>query len=104
MAYTLKEVNSVVGCNTFTVAALCSHSSAHCVRDIRMKAFVNMDLMFIATKLTNTCGTYSSFQSNYIIFVLKFGEIQYHVGSDIGLVNSVSAVALGYFSVDDQLK
>ena len=103
MAYTLKEVNSVVGCNTFTVAALCSHSSAHCIRDIWMKAFVNTDLMFIATKLTNTCGTYSSFQSNYI-FVFKFEEIKYHVGSDLGLMNSVSVVVLGYFSVDNQLK
>ena len=74
MAYTLKEVNSVAGCNTFTVAALCSYSSAHCVRDIWMKAFVNTDLMFIATKPTNICGMYSSFHSNYIICIQIWGN------------------------------
>lgn len=72
--------------------------SAHCVCDIWMKAFVNMDLIFIATKPTNTCGMVCIAPSSPTIFVFKSGEIKYHVGSDLGLVNAVSVVVLGYFS------
>ena len=61
----------MAGCNIFTVAALCSQASSRCVHDVWTKAVQNV--MFIATKLTNNCGMYSSFQST--TFVLKFGKI-----------------------------
>ena len=57
MAYTVKEINSVAWCNVFTVAAMCLHALCHCVRDIWKKAFVNTDVMFVATKPSYNCGT-----------------------------------------------
>ena len=61
MAYTVKEVNSVAGCSVFTVAALCSHATCHSVQDIWTKAFVNTDVMFVATKPSHNCGKYGHF-------------------------------------------
>ena len=94
MAYTIKEINAVVGCTTFTAAAICSPSSLQLVQ-VWAKAFCNFDLLFAACK-----GVLSYLVSQLI-------ETHIFAGTSLqtlGLNECVKIIVLGYFSIDKERK
>ncbi len=57
LAYTIKEINAVAGCSTYTVGALSCPASFQVIQEVWTKVFVNADVLFAAVKTTKQ-GTY----------------------------------------------
>ena len=96
MAYTIKEINAVVGCTTFTTAAICSPLSLQLVQEVWAKAFCNFNLLFAACK-----------EGVLLYLVSQLIETHIFAGTSLqtlGLNECVKIIVLGYFSIDEERK
>lgn len=44
--YTIKEVNSVAGCNLYTAACICTVDQLMLVKETSQKVFINTEILF----------------------------------------------------------
>ncbi len=70
IAYTLKEVNAIAGCNVFTVAGICSPSQVPMVRDVWTKAFNLTDVLYCGDETITTRGMLNSQYNCWLITIL----------------------------------
>lgn len=85
----------MVGCTTFTAAAICSPSSLQLVQ-VWAKAFCNFDLLFAACKE----GVLSYLVSQLIETHIFAGTSLQTLGPN----ECVKIIVLGYFSIDEEIK
>ena len=58
LAYTVKEVNSTIGLETFNIAVICETLDLPLVKEVLSRAFDNISILFMGDQTCPKKGTY----------------------------------------------